>query len=177
MALEADSVFAAVLAWGERVEGSGVGVAIAESRYAFLVIEGIHLIGLSIAVGLIAITDLRLIGVILRQVPAHEVVRQLRPWVIGGFAVIMASGGLLFWSAAGRVLESPAFPIKMVLIALGAVNAAWFEFYIARRPPQIGDPAGLPRGARVAGYASLSLWTLVIVAGRLIAYLPHWSWN
>jgi hypothetical protein len=175
MALQLEDLFAAVLAWGERVEGSAIGVAIAESRYAFLVIEGIHLIGLSVAVGLIAFTDLRLMGVILRQVPARDVVRQLRPWVIGGFSVIMVSGGLLFWAAAERVLESPAFPLKLGLIVLAAANAAWFEFIVARRPPQFGDPAGLPRGARWAGFASLSLWACVIVAGRLIAYLPHWS--
>jgi hypothetical protein len=175
MGNDAPAFLASLIAWGERVEATSIGVAIAESRYAFLFIEGVHLIGLSVAVGLIAFTDLRLIGLILREVPAHEVVRQLRAWVIGGFAVIMVSGGLLFWSAAGRVLESPAFPIKVALIALGALNAAWFEFYIAKRPPKVGDPAGLPPGARFAGYASLTMWTLVIVSGRMIAYLPHWS--
>jgi hypothetical protein len=33
----------------------------------------------------------------------------------------------------------------------------------------------LPGGARFAGYASLVLWTLVIICGRLIAYIPHWT--
>ena len=33
-----------------QIEASPVGVAIAESRYAYPVIEGIHLIGLSISI-------------------------------------------------------------------------------------------------------------------------------
>ncbi len=40
-------------ALAEQIEASAIGVAIAESRYAYPVIEGIHLIGLSISVGLI----------------------------------------------------------------------------------------------------------------------------
>lgn len=175
MAVEPGSFLANAIAWGETVEATPVGLAIAESRYAFLVIEGIHLIGLALAIGLLAFTDLRLMGVILRSVPAREVVRQLRPWIFGGFAVIFISGGLLFWSAAGRLLDSPAFPIKLALIVVAGANAAWFEFFVSKRPPRPGDPAGLPRGARLAGFASLSLWTLVIIAGRLIAYLPHWN--
>ena len=163
------------VAWGETIEATPIGLAIAESRYAYLVIEGIHLIGLALAVGLLALTDLRLMGLILKNVPARDVVRQMRPWIFGGFAVILVSGGLLFWSAAGRLIDSPAFSIKLVLILLAGGNATWFEFFVSKRPPRAGDPAGLPRGARWAGFASLSLWTLVIVAGRLIAYLPHWD--
>jgi hypothetical protein len=175
MASEASAFLAYAIAWGERVEATSIGLAIAESRYAFLVIEGVHLIGLALAIGLLAFTDLRLMGVILKPVPARTVVRQLRPWIFGGFVVIFLSGALLFWSAAGRLLESPAFPIKLGLIALAGANAIWFELFVSRRPPRTGDPAGLPRGARIAGFASLSLWTLVVVAGRLIAYLPHWN--
>jgi hypothetical protein len=158
-----------------RIEESAIGLAIAESRYAFFFIEGVHLIGLAIAVGLIAFIDLRLMGLLLRGVPARTVVRALRPWVAAGFAIIMVSGGLLFWAAAARVMESPAFAIKMALIVLAGLNALWFEFIVARRAAPPGDPLGLPPGARFAGFASLTLWTGVIVTGRLIAYLPHWS--
>jgi hypothetical protein len=28
---------------------------------------------------------------------------------------------------------------------------------------------------KLAGLASLTIWTLVVICGRLIAYLPHWS--
>ena len=40
-----------LLALAEQIEESPLGVALAESRYAFPVIEGVHLIGLALSVG------------------------------------------------------------------------------------------------------------------------------
>ena len=162
-------------ALADRIEGSAVGLAIAESRYAFAIIEGVHLIGLSIAVGLIFLTDLRLMNVILRRVPVADVLHHLRPYVLWGFAAIFVSGVLLFWSSAARLVASPAFPIKMLLIVLGGLNALYFEFVTAKKPAVQKNYAVLPPSVRYAGLASLTIWTLVIVFGRLIPYLPSWS--
>jgi hypothetical protein len=172
---EVSSWLAAIHAWAERVEFSATGVAIAESRYAFMVIEGAHLIGLAFAVGLLFFIDLRLLGVVLRNVPVRRVVTSLRPWVLGGFAVIFLSGVLLFWSSAGRLVASPAFALKLLLIALAGVNALYFELVIARREGLQQGTGSLPRSVRAAAVASLVLWSLVIVAGRLIPYLPDWT--
>src|SRR5688500_7265814 len=122
-------------ALAEQIEASAIGVAIAESRYAYPVIEGIHLIGLSVSVGLIFLTDLRLMNLFLKRVPVNDVLRHLRPYVLGGFIAVFVSGGLLFWSAAARMLESPAFLAKLLFIALAGVNALYFEFVIAQRAP------------------------------------------
>ena len=165
---------ATLLAFAERIEGSAIGMAIAESRYAYPIIEGAHLIGLSISVGLIFLTDLRLMGLLFRRVPLDDVLRHLRPYVLGGFIAIFISGGLLFWSSAARMLESPAFAFKLLFIALAGVNALYFELVIAKRHAVLSQ-AVPPPAFRYAGFASLSLWTLVIVFGRLIPYLPAWS--
>lgn len=156
----------------QRIEYSDIGVAIAESRYAFPFIEGVHLIGLSLAVGLIIVTDLRLIGVILRRVPVHVVLRSLRPYVLAGFAAIFVSGVLLFWSEAARIVSTGiVFPLKLALIALGGLNALYFELVVARRPEIAGHAGAPPRAAQLAGIASITLWTGVIATGRLLAYL------
>jgi hypothetical protein len=156
----------------QALQDSSIGTALAESTVAFPVIEGIHLLGLSISVGLIFLTDLRLIGVLLRRVPVIDVLRQLRPWVLGGFAVTILSGFLLFWSEAATVIVSPAFPAKFLFIFLGGLNALYFEFRLARQAPVLENHEVLPVGVKYAGLASISLWTLVIIAGRLIPYLP-----
>src|SRR5688500_2120768 len=96
-------------ALAEQIEASAIGMAIAELRYAYPIIEGIHLIGLSVSVGLIFLTDLRLMNVFMTRVPVTDVLRHLRPYVIGGFIAVFVSGALLFWSAAARMLDSPAF--------------------------------------------------------------------
>lgn len=158
------------------IEATSVGTAIAESRYAFPIIEGTHLIALSVSVGLIFLTDLRLMGLFLRQIPAANVIHSLRPYVLCGFGLVFISGGLLFWAEAAEVIASPAWVFKFAFIGLAGLNAAYFEFVIAKRPGALApERAKLPRGVRFAGLASLAIWTLVIICGRLIAYLPHWS--
>src|SRR5262245_32931896 len=150
----------------ESLQASPLGTTIAESRYAFPVIEGIHLIGLSAAIGLLFVTDLRLAGIILKEVPASRVLHALRPWVLSGFAAILLSGALLFVAEAPAMVGNPAFAFKLAFIALAGLNAAYFELVIVRRR---GAPAP---AVRFAALASVALWTLVIACGRLIPYLP-----
>jgi hypothetical protein len=157
------------------IENSAIGVAIAESRFAYPIIEGAHLIGLAVSVGLLFMIDLRLMGLFLKRVPVERMLNSLRPYVLGGFAVTFASGVLLFWSSAERMLESPAFAFKLLFLALAGINALAFEFFVApRHLPRLGQ-VGLPLSFRFAGLASLTLWTLTIAFGRLIPYLPTWS--
>jgi hypothetical protein len=159
----------------QRIQDTPIGTAIAESRYAFPIIEGIHLIVLSVSVGLIFLTDLRLLGLIMRRVPVADVLRHLRPYVLGGFAIVFVTGGLLVWAEAVAVVDSPATPFKFAFMALAGLNAAYFEFVTARKSTTGDNLALLPRAARIAGLTSIGLWLLVIVFGRLIAYIPHWS--
>jgi len=51
-----------LISLAQHLEETPIGTAIAEGRFAFPVLEGIHLIGLSVAVGLLLLTDLRLMG-------------------------------------------------------------------------------------------------------------------
>lgn len=162
-----------LVAIAESIEQSQIGTAIAESRYWWPIFEGTHLLSLSISFGLILVTDLRLIGVLLRRVPLTEVLHQLRPYVLSGFALTFISGGLVFWSEAATVMVSPLWAAKILLILLGGLNALYFEIVIARRPEVVENHTPLPSSVRYAGLASMTIWTVVIICGRLLAYLPR----
>src|ERR1700743_44289 len=153
---------AALLDLAQSIQDTQIGTYIAESRYAFPIIEGIHLIALSISVGLIFLTDPRLLGLVMRAVPVNDVLRQLRLYVFGGFTVVFVTGGLLFWAEAVDVVNSPATPFKFVFMALAGVNAAYFEFVTARKADVQDNATLLPRAARFAGLTSITLWVLVI---------------
>lgn len=173
--MQTTELMTTLLALAEQLEQTTLAVAIAESRYAFPAIEGLHLIGLSVSVGLIFLTDLRLLGIAFRKIPLTRVLHQLRPWILGGFAAIFLSGGVLFFAEASALVASPAFAFKLVFIALAGINALYFELGIARRREVREDRPVLPVSVKYAGAASLFLWTLVIVSGRLIPYIPSWS--
>jgi hypothetical protein len=61
-----------------------VSVAIRESILMFPVIEGGHLLGISVSAGTIAISDLRMMGLIFKKESASDVFHQLIPWVTAG---------------------------------------------------------------------------------------------
>ena len=163
--------------WAEKLEYSAFGTAIAESRYAFAIIEALHLFGLAAAVGFLLLVDLRLLGFAFRSQPVPRLLAQLRPWIIGGFALVFVTGVLLFWSSAARMVANPAFAIKLGLILLAGINALYFELSVGRSLAVRSGSASsvaVPLAAQVAGAASIGLWSLVIVFGRLIPYLPSW---
>ncbi len=150
---------------------SNIGTALRESVYAFPIVEGSHLIGLAFSVGLILLIDLRLAGLFLRKVPVADLLQPLRPWLLGGFALTISTGILLFVAEAAKVIIIPVFPLKILAITLAGINALWFEFKWARRTSEWDEAPVIPNAVRFAGLASLGLWGVVVICGRLIPYL------
>ena len=158
-------------AWLLAAENSSLFESFRESLFLFPVVEGVHLLGLSVAVGLLALVDLRLAGLLLTAQPVADVVKGLRPWFVGGFLVVFASGLLLFVAKATIFFSSPLFWVKIFLIFLAGLNALYFE--INHRRQDAGDtllPGGALVSARLSGLLSLTFWTVIIVFGRLLAY-------
>jgi len=56
--------------------------------------------------------DLRLLRLAVREVPVADVIEQLEPWAIGGFAVMFVSGSLLILSEPLKCYNTVAFRIK-----------------------------------------------------------------
>jgi uncharacterized membrane protein SirB2 len=154
----------------QRLQDSAFATSLLESQYLWLILESAHVIGLSLSVGLIVITDLRLIGRFQRREPASDVLQQLRPWLIAGFALMFVTGVLLFISEAATVYTSPWFKLKLLFLLLAGINALWFELKLGRRLKSWSEQERPPLGAQIAGWTSLTCWTAVIVFGRWVAY-------
>ncbi len=147
-----------------------MSIGIRESLYMFPVLEGSHLLGLGISAGLIGISDLRLAGVILRKYPVSAVFNTLLPYFTFGFLYMFVSGVFLFISEPMRCYESWWFTIKMIFIVVAGLNAGYYHLTIWMKRHE-WDQMEIPPGAvRFAGWASLFAWSLVIIAGRTMAY-------
>src|SRR5215831_17665429 len=126
-------------------------IALHESQYMYSVVESLHVLNLTLFVGLAAMLDLRLLGMALRKVPISEMVDRLMPWLISGFIVMVATGLLLFLLLAGL----------NVWVFHRGIYKSVAEWTLAPIPP---------RKARLAGLFSIMLWASIIIAGRMIAY-------
>ena len=78
---------------------------------------------------------------------------------------MFVSGGLLFTSEAVKMYHSPAFRIKLVLLALAGLNALIFHRTIYRDVANWDRGAVAPARARLAGLLSLVFWIAIIAAG------------
>lgn len=152
------------------LDRSTIGVTLRESSLLFPLIEGVHVLTLSLSVGMILITDLRLMGVIMRDRPVSEIWSQFSPWMLSGFGVMFITGALLFWSHALSAYHSTAFRVKLLLLLASGLNAALYHFTIFRRIGQWDTDPLPPRPARLAAWASLFLWAGIIAMGRIMAY-------
>jgi len=159
-----------LLKFCKMLDKSAIGTAIRESSLLFPVIEGVHVLALALSVGLILITDLRLIGVVLRKRCVSEVWEQFFPWMMAGFAVMFITGFLLFWSHAMAAYNSMAFRVKLLLLILSAVNAAVYHLTVYRKMDRWDTALIPPAGARLAGWVSLIFWAGIITMGRIMAY-------
>jgi hypothetical protein len=141
-----------------------------ESEVAFPLTEAIHLIGLGISVGTILWVDLRLMGRVMPHVRVSEVVARLEPWATGGFAVMVASGLLLFLGKPDNYYATTAFKLKMLLLPLAALNVVFFHWRVLPGVSKWDDRAVPPWQSRMVGAVSVSLWVVIIVLGRFTAY-------
>src|SRR4029453_9335180 len=106
---------------------SKTGTGIRESVWVFPIIEGTHLLGIALSVGLLCWFDLRLLGVALRDQPVSKVWQQVMPVAFVGFTLMFISGLLLFWAEAITAYRSVHFWIKLGLLVLAGINALRFE--------------------------------------------------
>jgi hypothetical protein len=136
-----------------------------DSIWAYPTVLTLHTVGMAMLVGASVVIALRLLNVGAAIPPVRLLSLYRVIWT--GFAINLASGLVLFVTEAADRAKDPVFYIKLASIAF----ALWVGILIRRRIA--GVPAGaVPRApARGLAAASLSLWTLAIVAGRLMAYL------
>ena len=143
---------------------------IRESTWWYPIIESVHVLGLTLFVGLLLLWDLRLLGVTLRRVAVSEVWARLIPWISLGAVIMVISGILLFTSDPVRFYGNVFFRIKAFGLFLALLNALAFHFGIERQLVDWDTTPETPRAAKLAGAFSIALWAIVVMTGRLVAY-------
>lgn len=133
-------------------------------QWAFPLVESMHFIGLALSIGTIAIVDLRLLGIGMRRQSGSELAGDLRIWTRIGLAVMLITGPLMFSADAVNYHHNPAFQFKMVCLLLALV----FHFTFHRYATRASAPSFL---TKLVGGVSLALWTCVVAAGRMIAFV------
>jgi len=155
------------------LEASGVGQAMRQWLWLYPSVEIVHITGIALLFGSIAVFDMRLLG-LSRSIPVKTLARHVLPWTAASFLLIIPSGLLMFTAHATEFIQSDVFVLKICLILAAGLNVALFHA-ITFRTADVWDSEEMrklppPPSARIAGALSLALWISVIACGRLLAY-------
>lgn len=144
--------------------------ALRQADLAFPLIEGAHILALSLSVGLVFMLDLRLLRLGFQSEPATKIMHQVMQLALPGFAVIFVTGLLLFFAQAESVYTNGYFRAKIVMLALAGINAAWYQYKYYPRMAEWDTAEEVPAGPRIVAALSLAFWIGIIACGRLTAY-------
>ena len=146
-------------------------VGLREGDYAFPIVETIHIIGLAFSVGTIMWVDLRFLGLAMKHESPADVIEQLEPYAMVGFAIMFISGALLFLSEPLKCYTTWAFRLKAIMLVLATINIMYFWRTDAHKHIEQWDSTRIPWEGKLVGAASLILWFGIIIAGRWTAYI------
>ncbi len=149
--------------------GSPLNEWILATYWLWPVMEITHFIGLTLLMGGLLVVDLRMLGLFtsLSLTASHKVL----PLVLLGFALNLTTGVLFFVGDPMRYSVNVGFQVKMILVLLAGANAFLFHMQDWLKP-QSSLAMLLHRvDQRIVAGLSLSLWTGVLLLGRLIPYV------
>lgn len=135
---------------------------IASHPYAYPALEVVHIVGIALLLGSLVVLDLRVWG-LAAEVPLRPLARLSLRVTLVGFGLLVCSGLTMFAAQPAELLSNRSFVIKLVLVQLAGLNAAWFH---ARDSLARCDAL-----ARTQTVLSTGLWLGAIICGRWIAYV------
>ena len=155
------------------VPGEAAGLAwVASHPLAYPALEVVHITGIGLLLGNLVLLELRVWG-LAPELPLRPLARLSRAVTLAGFGLIVCSGLLMFASQPAELLSIRALFVKLGLVLLAGLSAAWFHArdslmrgdglgppwleQFRPRPPDLPGRQGL-RPALVAGLTEVNVW-------------------
>jgi uncharacterized membrane protein len=151
----------------KKLEAGGVSDFVTDHKWLWPACQTLHLIGLSLLMGVVLLIDMRMLGVVKNI--SFPAVHRLLPWGVLGFSVNVLTGMLFFAARSTQYTTNTVFQWKMALVILAGVNALYFTMLDEAWTLKAGDDASLT--AKVMASSALFLWLTVLFCGRMLPFL------
>ena len=154
----------------EEIIASQLSQWVQATYWLWPVLEIFHFFGLTLLMGGLILVDLRMMGFF--STISLQGLKKLLPVVIFGFLLNLVTGIFFIYGDPSRYAINIGFQSKMILVFLAGCNAAIYHFKIEAYFLDL-DPLTrrTPLAIKLVGFTSLSLWTGVLLLGRLIPYV------
>lgn len=133
----------------------------------FVVVQTFHLLALSLLGGTVLVGDLRLLGVVMKDVPSEVVIQNTQKWFSVALVILILSGLFQAAAVAMKLYYNEMFWAKMTGLAAGIVFV-----YAIRRPLllRFDHDTINPWALRLIAVTSMTIWFTVAASGRWIGF-------
>lgn len=132
----------------------------------FAVVQMFHLLAMSVMGGMILVSDLRLLGIVLKEVPSETICENAQKWFTIGLIVMVISGIFMSSAVAMKLYYNQMFWAKMISLAIGVI----FVYTIRRPLLRYAHDSINPWAIRMTAISSLTIWFIVAASGRWIGF-------
>lgn len=146
---------------------SWIGIIGTTYGSVYATVEAFHLLSMATIGGVVLATDLRLLGVVLRDVPSETVAASTHKVFKVALIVAVLTGIFCAAGVGDKVYYMQVFWIKMLVLAVGSA----FVFFI-KQPLLSSTPHSEinPWVMRSMAVASILIWFTVAATGRWIGF-------
>lgn len=132
----------------------------------FAVVQMFHLLALALLGGMVLVSDLRLLNVVMKDVPSEEVAANTNKFFDIAVWMLLASGIFMSSAVAMKLYYNEMFWAKMSALAAGLLFV-----YLIRRPLLRHDHATIGVWTRRSiAVSSMLVWFTVAACGRWIGF-------
>lgn len=132
----------------------------------FAVVQMFHLLSMALLGGMVLVGDLRLLNVLLTDVPSETVVESTNKWFTVGLIGLVLSGIFMSSAVALKLYYNEMYWAKMASLALGVV----FVYAIRRPLLRYAHDSVSPMVLKVTALTSIVIWFTVAGTGRWIGF-------
>ena len=128
--------------------------------------QSLHLMSLALLGGTVLVTDLRLLNILLKDVPSEVVVDNAHKWFRVALFLMLATGIFMAAAVATRMYYNPFYWAKMTALLVGIIFVFAIKRPLLKRPHASINPVVL----KTLAVASLIIWFSVAATGRWIGF-------
>jgi len=154
----------------EWLSQTSLSITLRNGTYYFPILVIIHVLTIGLFGGMVAMANLRVLGLVLQDIPVSRVFSQFRPWKWIGFGILLITGTMLSLSDPVEYGGNIMFWISLVILLVAALNAFVFHYGVYRTVAEWDEAPRAPARARAWALRSLVLWISLVFIGRAIAF-------
>jgi hypothetical protein len=160
-----------LLSFAQWIQFTTIFTALRGSANVYPIVLSLHMIGIAFFGGMILMTDLRLLGLALRNRSIAEVVNQFRVPKRWGLLLTATCGILMAGSKAEEYYYNAFFRTKLILFFVVIITEFVFYRSVYANPEILDRTPSVPLNAKLAAAISMLLWTSIACCGRGIGYV------